>query len=417
MTRKFYFTFLAMALALAATVAFVIGRSATRATSTYSALSALPASDFVISVDVQRALSETLPSLLASNPELLTRLNARLEEFQQQTGINPHVFESIAIGGKLNPQGRGSDNGVVIARGTFNADELLNAAFTAAQKESRFDKEEQQYEGRTIYLISNVRRLKKEANGASKEESKTSEVPTTPPVRPPMLPTSGISIDPALYKNQPSNRFGDPVSTSQATSASPDTINGISIGTGAGISQGNGVSHPRQNNFAVAAVDANTIAVGSLESVRAAIDASLGRNRVDDELVRLASQSPGAVVSFSGRVPPSDASKQTADNSIERYFASIKMFYGSFSASGSEGETTVTLRTETAEQAGDISQALNSMKSLAAMGFAQSSGGSDVHAKSVADFLKGLAVTAQGNEVQINARFAMPSLAPFMPRF
>src|SRR5437763_14908954 len=93
MNRKYYFSFLAFALTLAATVAFVIGSSAGRAAAPNSALSALPASDFIISIDVQRALSETLPSLLSSNPTMLSKLNINLEEFQQKTGINPHVFE------------------------------------------------------------------------------------------------------------------------------------------------------------------------------------------------------------------------------------------------------------------------------------------------------------------------------------
>lgn len=66
------------------------------------------------------------------------------------------------------------------------------------------------------------------------------KIPTTPPVRPPMLPVAGVNIDPALYKNLPYDRFGDPRSNSQATSAGNGTGNGIGTGTGAGIGQGNG---------------------------------------------------------------------------------------------------------------------------------------------------------------------------------
>jgi TonB family protein len=66
------------------------------------------------------------------------------------------------------------------------------------------------------------------------------KIPTTPPLRTPLLPVAGINIDPALYKNQPYDRFGDPRSQSQATSAGPGTGNGLGNGTGAGIGQGNG---------------------------------------------------------------------------------------------------------------------------------------------------------------------------------
>jgi TonB family protein len=65
-------------------------------------------------------------------------------------------------------------------------------------------------------------------------------IPTTPPVRPPMLPAAGINIDPALYKNLPYDRFGDPRSQSQATSAGPGNGNGLGKGNGAGIGEGDG---------------------------------------------------------------------------------------------------------------------------------------------------------------------------------
>jgi TonB family protein len=64
------------------------------------------------------------------------------------------------------------------------------------------------------------------------------KIPTTPPARPPMLPVAGIDIDPALYKNLPYDRFGDPRSKSTATSAGSGTGNGIGTGSGAGIGEG-----------------------------------------------------------------------------------------------------------------------------------------------------------------------------------
>src|ERR1044071_6531017 len=104
MNRKFYFSFVAFALTLLATVAFVIGNNpGTRAASTNAALAALPASDFVISVDAQRALNETLPTLFAANPRALAKFNAELDEFQRKTGINPRTLESIAVGGSFTP--------------------------------------------------------------------------------------------------------------------------------------------------------------------------------------------------------------------------------------------------------------------------------------------------------------------------
>ncbi|HKC62196.1 MAG TPA: hypothetical protein VKB86_01100 [Pyrinomonadaceae bacterium] len=354
MKRKFYFSFLAFALALAATVALVVGHS-TRAASPNSALSALPASDFIISVDVQRALNEMLPNLLANNPQLLAKVNSSLKEFEETTGINPHVFESVAVGGSLNstnPPGRHDSNGVVILRGSFKSDELINAAFSAASKKCEFQKEEQQYEGKTIYIIGPIRPLK----------------------------DSGKQSDTATNEKY-SARLG--------------------------------VSPTGADKFAIAAVDANTIAVGSLESVRASVDASLGRNRVDDELVNLASQTPNAVVSFSGRMPQSVSSKSGpgSDNPVAKYFASVRAFYGSFAVNSTEAETNAAIRTETAQQASDISQAINALKGVAGISINQSSG---KEMAAVADVLKSLSITAQDNEVHVDFKISLSNLAPFI---
>ncbi|HEY0380126.1 MAG TPA: hypothetical protein VGC87_24645 [Pyrinomonadaceae bacterium] len=350
MNRRKYFPLVAFALSLLAAVAFVVGRSAgTRAAGANSALAALPASDFVIAIDAQRALSETLPTLLAANPTALAKFNAELDEFQRKTGINPRTLESIAVGGNFTPgRPHNSMRAVVIARGSFRSDELLEGAFTAAKaKDPNFQKAEQQYEGRTIFLVGTVRNVKGE-------------------------------ID-------------------------------------AGKTLGQVLAESKGEKMAVTALDSNTIAAGELDGVRAAIDASLGRGgRVDDELVRLASETPGAVVSFSGRVPQ-NAGVKVGDSAIEKYFASVRQFYGSFNADGAEAQALLTLRTETVEQANDMGQALNSLKSLAAFGFSRS-GGSAKDA-SVGDLLRSLSVTTLNNEVQISVKIPQASFAPLVKTF
>jgi len=65
-------------------------------------------------------------------------------------------------------------------------------------------------------------------------------IPTLPPNKPPLLPTAGLDLDPALYKDLPFDRYGDPRSKSKETSAGPGTGNGIGTGTGAGIGEGEG---------------------------------------------------------------------------------------------------------------------------------------------------------------------------------
>jgi hypothetical protein len=398
MNRKFYFSFLAFALTLIATVAFVVGHGA-RAASPSAALSALPASDFVVVVDAQRALSETLPAILASNPALLAKMNAELEAFEKKTGINPRLFETLAVGGRFDGSRPNTSHAVLIAHGSFKADEVLAAAFEAAKAEGRpLQKEEQVYEGKTIFVISSARKLK--------DESEVGKIPATPPLRPPMLPAAGINIDPALSAKSPYDRFGDPRPNVKKTNG------------GAGTGKDSTTLHAASaDKFAVTALDSNTLAMGDLESVRASIDASMGRNRVDEELVQLATQTPSAVISFSGKLPQSASEKSDAQgsgNPFAKYVASIREFYGSFGVNGSESETIINLRTESADQASDLSQAINSLKVLANLGISQTAGNASTPNEAFAAALKGLTITAQDNEVRIDARIPQASLAPLI---
>ncbi|HWT02442.1 MAG TPA: hypothetical protein VN256_19475 [Pyrinomonadaceae bacterium] len=383
MNRRFNFSILAVALVALAAVAFVVGHNAgTRAAGVNGALAALPASDFVIGIDAQRALNETLPALLASNPAALAKVNTELEEFQRKTGINPRTFESIAIGGSFPPdKSRGNGRAVVIARGSFRADELLETAFAAAKaKEPRFQKEEQLYEGRTIFLVGQAEtpRTTVEAQKKTSTVTRQSEpAAATPPNG------SGAGIGPDQDSKAPPLEVLEGDHTVRAVRAA------------------------RRDRVAVTVLDANTIAAGDLDGVRAAIDASLGRNRVDDELVRLASETPGAVVGFSGRVPQNFGGK-VGDSVVEKYFASIRQFYGSLGADGMDAQARVTLRTETAEQANDIGQALNALKTLSAVGFA----GPGSKNASVGDLIKSLNVTTLNNEVQISVKIPQAIVTP-----
>jgi hypothetical protein len=353
MNRKSYFSLLAFALTLLAAMAFVVGRnSGASAASSSAALFALPSSDFVIHIDTRRALGETLPSLLSGNTALLARMNSHLEKFERETGINPRVFESVAIGGKIGSAKSRDSRTVVIARGSFNSDQLLETAFASAKaKGEKIQKEEQVYEGKRIILISSNRK----------------------------------------------SRAGAEVSEDADTAKSNVA--------------------PRNDRMVLAVIDSNTLAAGDLQGVRAAIDASLGRERVDEELVRLATQTPGAVVGFSGRLPQGFAAKASPNNTIEKYFASIRQFYGSFSVNGTDMDSLVAVRTETPEQAAEIGQALNTIKTLSAFGFSRSSGGDGAKANSLADLFKGLTITTQGNEIQINVRIPQGSVAPLLHTF
>jgi protein TonB len=65
-------------------------------------------------------------------------------------------------------------------------------------------------------------------------------IPVLPPNAPVLLPTAGIDLDPALYKDISSDKYGDPRSKSAAISAGPGAGNGRGNGDGTGIGEGEG---------------------------------------------------------------------------------------------------------------------------------------------------------------------------------
>jgi hypothetical protein len=132
------------------------GASASSAAAT--AINAMPASDAVLTVDVQRLYKEALPRIYANDPAKLAAANADAEEFKTRTGLDPRQFERVAVGVRIAETASGAIRlaPVAIARGTFSAAALVAAGRIAAQGKYQ----EQAYKGKTIYLFSLDRQMR-----------------------------------------------------------------------------------------------------------------------------------------------------------------------------------------------------------------------------------------------------------------
>src|SRR5215210_5376497 len=118
-------------------------RAAATATTASAELSSLPASDIIIFVDTQRLISDTLPNFLANDPTLLAKVNARLDRFQRETGIDPRSFDSLSIGLRFNDApARGDFKCVAIAHGGFNAASVIETAYENVRKRKNIGREE-----------------------------------------------------------------------------------------------------------------------------------------------------------------------------------------------------------------------------------------------------------------------------------
>lgn len=330
---------------LMATRAAATTTTAARPMTSSAALASLPASDIVIYVDAQRLMNDTLPNFLGGDSALLARVNARLERFQKETGIDSRSLESLAIGLRF-PAGsaRGEMKFVTIARGSFVAADLIEAGFAAAKRKENVSREEQVYEGKKIFVLTSARdRAAAEAGDAS------------------------------TAKTQP-------------------------------------------HRMAVAELDANTIAVGDLESVRAALNPSLAR--VDQGLVDLATRNPNAFASFAGNIPPGVARGFGFGNSkADKLTASIRQIYGSVSTVGTEAQTVLAARTENAEQAQDLAQAIRGLKLLGKFGIGGHSGMGKTQAEALSNLINELSVTSEANQVEIKLSVAQSEITPLMRNF
>jgi hypothetical protein len=133
-------------------------RTATAKKQAPTLLSALPPSDAVALIKVNRVLDEALPKLLAENPAKVAEVNAELAKFKADTGIDPRSFDQLALGLQYTYPSEGVTKvrTVALARGTFNSGAMVAAGRLAANGKYQ----ERKYQGKTIYLFSLDRQIK-----------------------------------------------------------------------------------------------------------------------------------------------------------------------------------------------------------------------------------------------------------------
>lgn len=189
----------------------------------------------------------------------------------------------------------------------------------------------------------------------------------------------------------------------------------------------------------LAALDSTTVVFGDAEGVRAALDVRAGRGaRVDSSLVELATMNATAVAGFAANVPPDAAQKMIgAKDDLGRLLSSIRQIYGSADATTTTGALTVTLRTETGEQAQELAEKLVGFKQLASLYAAQSSqpqtGAQTGAVLSAGDdktlaitrrglpfpskWIKDVEIKAEGADVKLRLEEPLNEIAPFLRIF
>lgn len=322
-------------------------------------LASLPESDGVISVDVQRLLNETLPSVLKDDQAKLAEINTKIDQVKTRTGIDVRAFERVAVGMRFvnsTPDTLAVES-VALARGRFNAQAMLNAGLLATKDKYKYT--EQKYGGKTIYVF----------NGDE---------------------LFGVYQQTVITMGTGESVAGTPVRVAQ------DSLQKILNFKG---------------EVGVVVLDANTLAFGQLERVRAAIDARPGRGRVSAALTQLATRTPNAVVGF-GVNAPSNVSKYfglDATDDTAKTLDTIRQVYGSVNSSAGGGfEMQTFARTDNAAQAQEVYNTLAGLKDLGGFITSNLSGDKGKLAKAALENLK---ITKEANEVQLRLALAQTDVA------
>ena len=134
----------------------LVAAAQTRARNTAPAaptlMSSLPQSDAVAQVKVKQLLSEAMPRILAGNPTKLNEVNASLDRFKERTGLDPRMFQQVALGVRFTYPSEGVTKveTVALAEGTFSAAGMVAAGRVASNGKYR----EEKYQDKTIYIFS-----------------------------------------------------------------------------------------------------------------------------------------------------------------------------------------------------------------------------------------------------------------------
>ncbi len=150
-------TLLTLAIVFVALVSQIETHAQTRGRSTTAAapptlMSSLPESDAVAQIKVNQLLSEAMPRILANNPTKLSEVNASLDRFKDRTGLDPRMFQQVALGVRFSYPAEGVTKvqTVALANGSFSAAAMVAAGRVASNGKYR----EEKYQDKTVYIFT-----------------------------------------------------------------------------------------------------------------------------------------------------------------------------------------------------------------------------------------------------------------------
>ena len=169
-----------------------------------------------------------------------------------------------------------------------------------------------------------------------------------------------------------------------------------------------GLWNMRINELAICPLDSNSLALGTLATVKAAIDAGKA-GRASGELIALAIKDPVAVIGFGANVTAELLAKLDVGNdTIAKDVSSIKQVYGSVGSTQNDVTMMMVARTDSADAAKNLSDTIEGLRQLGTIFIGRLAQPRKALAESALNNLK---VTTRGTELEIRTQVAAANLA------
>jgi len=164
----------------------------------------------------------------------------------------------------------------------------------------------------------------------------------------------------------------------------------------------------RVNELAVCPLDQNSLAIGTLANVRAAI-ATGRKGGANTALAALATRDPQAVIGFAANLSRElMANLNVGNDTIAKDANSIRQAYGSIGSTATDVSLMLVARTDSPDSARNVGDTITGLKQLGGILVAQMAPPRKGLAQNALDNLK---ITTRGTEVEIKTQVASASLA------
>jgi hypothetical protein len=161
--------------------------------------------------------------------------------------------------------------------------------------------------------------------------------------------------------------------------------------------------------LSVCALNSSTLAIGSPENVRAAIDAGRSRRRSNADLITLATRDPQAVIGFGANMSRDlMAHLDLGSDAIADDINSIRQVYGSIGNTETDVSLAVVARTDTPVAAKNLGDTVTGLKQLAGFLIMRLKANQQALAQGALGNLK---ITTRGNELEIRTQVSSANLA------